>query len=222
VTGRARFTTEEIRTTALAIVDRDGLDALTMRRLAAALGTGPMTIYNYVDDRTGLEALVVDAVAATIEIPRPTNDWLLDVRAVATAMWAAVRQHPAAIPLILTRRAATISSLSAAEPLVDALRRGGLEGQQLLASFRTVTGFVMGIAQAELAGPLSAPTDSDTRTAAERIATLSGDDFPNLAALAHIGASSDPTSDFDRGLEIVLTGLGALADNIRENQGTKR
>ena len=58
---RARFTLPEIRVKALEIVDHDGLAALSMRSLASALGTGPMTLYNYVKDREGIEELVVEA-----------------------------------------------------------------------------------------------------------------------------------------------------------------
>ena len=61
---RARFTTDEIGAAALEIVDAAGLNALSMRSLAAALGTGPMTVYNYVADKEGLEELVVAAVVA--------------------------------------------------------------------------------------------------------------------------------------------------------------
>ncbi|MDY7104945.1 MAG: TetR/AcrR family transcriptional regulator C-terminal domain-containing protein [Actinomycetota bacterium] len=208
---RARFTIDEIRTQALEIVDHEGLDALTMRRLATALGTGPMTIYNYVDDRQGLEALVVDAVAALVEVPEPTGAWTDDVRAVARAMWEQVRRHPGAIPLILTRRTSTASSLDAAEALLDALRRGGFDGPLLLAAFRTVLGIVMGMAQAELAGPLAASAPNGGRGEAERIELLAGEDRPNLAALARIGSTSRPEDDFDAGLEFVLRGLRAFA-----------
>ena len=57
---RARFTTDEIAAAELGIVDTSGLNALSMRSLAAALGTGPMTVYNYVADKEGLEELVAD------------------------------------------------------------------------------------------------------------------------------------------------------------------
>ena len=101
---RARFTVDEIATAALGIVDQSGLGALSMRTLAAALGTGPMTVYNYVADKEGLEELVVAAVVADVEVPAPTDDWQHDVHQVATAMWRAVRAHPSALPMFLTRR----------------------------------------------------------------------------------------------------------------------
>jgi AcrR family transcriptional regulator len=83
---RARFTLPEIRTKALEIVDRDGLAALNMRSLAGALGTGPMTLYNYVKDREGIEALVVEEIIAGVRIPPASTDWRRDAAAVATSL----------------------------------------------------------------------------------------------------------------------------------------
>ena len=71
---RARFTTDEIAAAALRIVDESGVAALSMRSLAAALDTGPMTLYNYVADKEGLEELVVAAIVAEVRLPdRPTT-----------------------------------------------------------------------------------------------------------------------------------------------------
>ena len=118
---RARFTVAEIAASALEIVDRDGLGGLSMRTLAAALGTGPMTLYNYVKDRGQLEELVAEAVIAGVEVPEPSEDWLRQTCGPsAIAMWQAVRRHPNAIPLVLTRRTVSASSYAAR----GATRRG--------------------------------------------------------------------------------------------------
>src|SRR5882724_8122895 len=97
-----KFTEDQLRQAALVIVDTEGLPALTMRRLAGSLGTGAMTLYNYVEGRDGLEALIVGAVMSEMRLPRkPGRDWTDDVRAIATALWRTVRRHPNVIPLIL-------------------------------------------------------------------------------------------------------------------------
>ena len=201
---RARFTLADIQQHALAIVDRDGLAGLTMRSLAASLQTGAMTVYNYVDSREALEELVVDAVSTRVEIPEPTDDWLADTRAVATALWRTFRAHPAAIPLVLTRRTSTRASLAPGEALAAALERGGFEGVDLFVAFRTVSAFVMGIAQAELAGRLS--HEDDPGSAARRIEALAQDALPTLAKLAPVGAVFSG-QEFERGLTVVLSGL---------------
>src|SRR3954454_9229024 len=87
---RARFTLDEVQAAALEIVDRDGLSALSMRTLGTALGTGPMTLYNYVKNRDELEELVAEAVIADMQLPDRRDDWADEVRAVAGAMWDGV------------------------------------------------------------------------------------------------------------------------------------
>ena len=81
---RARFTTDEIAAAALRIVDDSGVGALSMRSLAAALDTGPMTLYNYVADKEGLEELVVAAIVAEVALPAPTDDWQQDAYGIAS------------------------------------------------------------------------------------------------------------------------------------------
>jgi AcrR family transcriptional regulator len=195
---RARFTLAEIRQAALQIVDRDGLAGLSMRSLAGALGTGPMTLYNYVKDREGIEELVVEAVIAEVAIPAPAGDWRRDAEAVATALWQAVRAHPAAIPLVLTRRSASATAFAPAEALIRALSSGGLAETDLLAAFRSVLGLVMGTAQAELTGPLTA-----------QVGELAAQDNPHIAALAEASQRSAPADDFGRGLGFLLDGIAA-------------
>jgi len=116
-----KFTEEKLRMTALAIVDDEGLPALTMRRLAEVLGTGAMTAYNYVDGRDGLEALIVGAVMAEVSLPgKPAKGWEDDVRTIATALWRTVRRHPNVIPLIINRRTDDPATLAWAEVLLEA------------------------------------------------------------------------------------------------------
>ncbi|MGW7535117.1 TetR/AcrR family transcriptional regulator [Amycolatopsis sp. NPDC054798] len=202
-----KFTRERLQSAALALVDAAGLDGLTMRSLAAELGTGPMTIYNYVDGRDGLEQLVTEAVMAEAAWPDPSGDWRADVHAVAEGMWRAVRAHPHAIPLILTRRSLDLTTLRPAEALVRALARGGRSGAELLVAFRTVSAFVTGFAQAELAGPLS--RDPDVAETTGRIAELPRDEFSGLAEIAQAASASDPETEFAEGMRTVLTGLAA-------------
>lgn len=195
-----KFSPEQLRDAALAIVDEEGLAALTMRALAGRLGTGAMTIYNYVDGREGLEALVTEAVLAQAPTPGPERpDWRDDVRALATTLWQAIRAHPNAIPLVLTRRTLDRPTLHQAEAMLRALRRGGHSGFDLLAAFRAVSGFVAGFAQAELVSPAEA---------IGRVRELAPDDFAGLREMAAAAADTDPAAEFTAALNIVVAGLG--------------
>jgi AcrR family transcriptional regulator len=204
----SKFTREQLQQASLKLVDREGLAALTMRSLAAALGTGAMTLYNYVADRAELEALLVEAVAAEIEpLPGPCVDWREELRAIALAMWRAARAHPHVIPLLLTRRSVAQATLAPVEALLNALARSGRSGHELLAAFRTISGFAMGIAQAEVAGPLSLAGDETADEVISRFRNLSPQDYPRLIEIAAAAATSDPEREFRAGLEIVIAGL---------------
>jgi AcrR family transcriptional regulator len=204
---RARFTRDEIASAALGIVDESGLGALSMRSLATALGTGPMTVYNYVAGKEGLEELVVAAVVADVPVPEPTRDWRHDVHALATAMWRGVRAHPAAIPLVLTRRMSSATGFAIADALVDALERAGLTDQDRLYAFHAVLGFVTGAAQAELAGPLARGRSTDAKDAAARIGAVAGQRFPHIEALSQVAMRTSVEDDFDGGLRMLLDGI---------------
>ncbi|WP_067833965.1 TetR/AcrR family transcriptional regulator C-terminal domain-containing protein [Nocardia lijiangensis] len=203
-----KFTTEQLQAAALALVDGHGPAGLTMRNLAAALGTGPMTIYNYVNGKEGLEQLITGAVAAEAQwTVEPSGDWTDEILAVAEGMWRAIRSHPHAIPLILTRRTLDLPTLVIAEALLQALARSGRSGADLLIAFRAVSGFITGFAQAELAGPLSLARDPDPTAITERVAALSPDRFAKLVEIARAATDSDPEEEFRSGLRIILKGL---------------
>lgn len=207
---KAKFDRAQLQEAALSIVDGQGLSALSMRTLAAALGTGPMTLYNYVRDRSDLDALVVEAVMSKVRLPREGGDWQADVRAIVEATWRTVRRHPNVIPLALTRRTLHETTLEWAEALLRALARSGRTGVDLLVAFRTVSGFVMGLAQAQLADPVS-PQDSSQDDGAnpdvKRAQALAAERFPRLIEIAGAAAKMGADREFRAGLDIVMAGL---------------
>lgn len=200
---RARFTIDQIASAALGIVDESGPGALSMRALATALGTGPMTMYNYVAGKEALEELVVGAVVAEITVPAVTDDWATDVHAIATAMWRGVRAHPAAIPLVLTRRMSSATGFAIADALVAALGRAGLSDADRLSAFHAVLGLVTGSAQAELAGPLTGQAPE----AAARIGTVAGGEYRHIKTLSRVAAQTAVADDFDGGLRMLIDGI---------------
>lgn len=185
-----KFSREQLQAAALAIVDADGLDALTMRSLAAAVGTGPMTLYNHVRDRAELDLLVVDAVLAGVTLPaRPT------VERVTTAMWRAARAHPHALPLVLTRRTSSPAVLDLAEALLRALEVEGLAG---LVPFRAVTALVAGFVQVELTNPLEQVAE---------VESLPAERYGRLHGVAREARRSRPEKELAAALAALLAGL---------------
>lgn len=201
---KAKFTRAQLQKAALALVDAEGLAALSMRTLAGALGTGPMTLYNYVKDRDELDALVVEAVLAEVKPSRSRDDWQTEVRAIVEATWRTVRRHPHVIPLLLTRRTLHETTLQWAEGLLEALARSGRSDTELLIAFRTVSGFVMGLAQAQLAGqPASDHPD------VARAQALPPERYPRLIEIARAATRLGPDRELRAGLDIVMAGLAA-------------
>ncbi len=203
---KAKFDRAKLQDAALSIVDDQGLQALSMRTLAAALGTGPMTLYNYVRDRSDLDALVVEAVMSKVRLPRESDAWQADVRAIVEATWRTVRRHPNVIPLTLTRRTLHETTLEWAEALLRALARSGRTGVDLLVAFRTVSGFVMGLAQAQLADPLL-PQEDGANPDVKRAQALAPERFPRLIEIAGAAAKVGADREFRAGLDIVMAGL---------------
>ena len=201
---KAKFTRGQLQGAALALVDAEGLAALSMRTLAAALSTGPMTLYNYVKDRDELDALVVEAVLAEVARPKLRGDWQADVRAIVEATWRTVRRHPHVIPLLLTRRTLHETTLQWAESLLEALARSGRGDTELLVAFRTVSGFVMGLAQAQLAGRPATDHPDVARAQA-----LPPERYPRLIEIAKAATRIGPDREFRTGLDIVMAGLAA-------------
>ncbi|WP_231982368.1 TetR/AcrR family transcriptional regulator [Mycobacterium sp. E787] len=222
---RARFTADEIAKCALEIVERDGVAGLSMRVVASRLGTGPMTLYNYVNGRDGLEELVVDAVMSSVRLPAPTKDWRADLMATATALWETLRAHPNTVPLIVTRRPVTARSYAPAERMIEALSRSHLDQVQILAAFRATLALVTGSAQAEFAGIFAGTPlhEEANRAGAARIKELARKEFPHIASLADVARRSTAAQDFRRGLEMFVTGLeGTPGGSRRRLQPRKR
>jgi hypothetical protein len=97
--------------------------------------------------------------------------------------------------------------LDLTEVLLAALARSGRRGQELLSAFRAVTGFVMGFAQAELQGPLSTETGIPPEEVIARFRGLPADRYPHLVEIATAALTSEPATEFRKGLDALLAGL---------------
>ncbi len=203
-----KFSRERVQQVALALVDEHGVEGLSMRAVAQALQTGPMTLYNHVTDRAHLEVLVVDAVLAEAAAAfQPQEDWRAEAEAMGLAVWRAMRAHPRAVPLVLTCRTRSEPVLALAEGVLNCLAKAGLKGEALLVGFRAVTAFVMGFAQAELAGPLAVDPEEPLKERIARIRALPKERFPRLIEAAGQAARSDVEREFKQGLRALLRGL---------------
>jgi AcrR family transcriptional regulator len=182
------------------LATRDGIDALSMRRLAEHCGVGAMTIYGYVRTKEDLLGALADRFLSEIEMPAADvspRDQVADV-------FGSVRQvmlaHPALTPILAGQRVDGTSAYRGAEVVFGALRDIGLADDDVITAFRALTAFTVGSVQREigiLSGESSLP----------RLAALPADDFPNVTSLAGPLAARDPADDFARGLRMLIDGI---------------
>ena len=99
----AQRSREEITAAAMAIADREGLDAVSMRAVAAALGTGAASLYRYIESREDLLDLMTDAAGAEYQFAEPTGDWLADLIGIGQQARLIMRRHPWLATLVISR-----------------------------------------------------------------------------------------------------------------------
>ncbi|MGE3271936.1 MAG: TetR/AcrR family transcriptional regulator [Chloroflexota bacterium] len=198
---RRSMSLSAIAAAALAVVDRDGIASLSMRAVAAQLGTGTMSLYRYVESREQLERAIVELLLANVDLQLPpAADWQLNIVTLLKRVRSAVGAHPAAVPLLLTQRHLTGGSVLFAETLFGELTRGGFCGSGRVIAFRTLLSFVLGSLQYQHLGPLGGDG-----TAA--LAQLPDAEFPLLAETARAGLRVSPDDEFNLGLWAILRGL---------------
>ena len=226
--GDGKITRELVLATALEIIDRDGVDGLSMRRLGAALDRDPMILYRHAPGKTALLDGVVETVLAQLRVDPADPDWTAQLRAVARHYRALALAHPNVVPLLVTRPLATPlalrprGTLRPLEDLLALLIGAGFSGPDALHIYRAFFGFLNGHVLNELQELVENPDETDDllRLGMHRL-PLS--EFPLLRGLAHALACYDGAAELERGLDILLTGLTATltpAGNLRLGPGS--
>ncbi|MEU8892640.1 TetR/AcrR family transcriptional regulator [Streptomyces sp. NPDC048442] len=214
--GRGRkpaFTRGAITAAAVTLADAEGLDAVTMRRVAAEVGAGVMSLYSYAPDKETLLELMVDHVSAELAPATTasplTGDWRADLKSVARLQRAQMLRHRWLPAALSTRRSLGPNALAFLEHALAALRPTGLDGAAKLEVFSQLTGFVSSYVGHEITQ--AAAADHPDRTAAEiRYLTAVAADghHPELAeVLAAPPRPLSPDAMFTRFLDRLVGGL---------------
>ncbi|HWU05059.1 MAG TPA: TetR/AcrR family transcriptional regulator [Streptomyces sp.] len=209
------LTLDRIVATAVGVADAEGLDALSMRRLATELGTGTMTLYRYVPGKAELLDLMLDRVQGeplTTDASEVPEDWRSAVEGMAHTYRATLRAHPWLLKINQARTVLGPSALRGLELALTGLRGTGLAGPELIGVIITVNSFVEGLARTENHA-VEAVRETGLSDAAfwegqhpylER-AMLSGD-YPHMASL--------PENAFASGFDHFAFGLGRIIDGL--------
>jgi AcrR family transcriptional regulator len=150
---REPLTRERIIEAAMRLMDKEGLEAVTMRRIGRELGVEAMSLYNHVADKEDILSGVVEAVMAEFEFPEDDGDWREAGRRAARAWRALLKSHPNVITLMSHQRKpmTSIDTLRPMEHALAILQRAGLPEAETVQAFRAFGGYVQGFVLAEIA-----------------------------------------------------------------------
>ena len=212
--GTGKITREVVLATALALIDADGADALSMRRLARALDRDPMILYRHAPNKAALLDGVAETVLAPLAVDPADSDWAAQLRTVARRYRALALAHPNVVPLLVTRPLATPlalrppGTLRPLEDILALLTRAGFSGADALHIYRALFGFLHGHILNELQELVEKPEETDDLLRLGLYRLPIGE-FPLLRSLAPVLAGYDGAAELERGLDILLTGLAA-------------
>jgi AcrR family transcriptional regulator len=142
--SRERTSPEAIVTAAVQVIDDDGLDALTIRRLAGELGVAPMTVYSYVRGKDELLDLVIDRVAADITLPPTSGNWRDRARTLAHSLRDTLLAHPAGARLISERPMTSPNTFRLFDAGLGIFRSAGFPDDQAANAYFAFGNYVMG------------------------------------------------------------------------------
>jgi AcrR family transcriptional regulator len=199
---------------ALAIIDDDGVDGLSMRRLGRALGRDPMSLYRHAATKAELLDGVAEAVLAELSVDTTDGDWAAQLRTVARQFRGLALAHPNMVPLLVTRPLATpiamrpLGTLRPLEAILELLIHAGFAEVDALHVYRSFYGFIQGHVLNELQELVEnhEETDDLLRLGLHRLPIR---EFPRLRSLAPALAAYDGAAELERGMDILLTGLHA-------------
>jgi AcrR family transcriptional regulator len=203
---RPAHSREDVAAAAVELAEAEGLDAISMRKVAARLGAGTTSLYRYVSSRDDILDLALDAMRLRYRPPAPTGDRRADLTALADRTRAMILRHPWLAPLIAGR-------LRWMEAWLAALDGTGLDADELLLGAMTVQTFVGGAVLAEVAQRQAGFDQPRWLAAQEPLGTsiIEGNEYPRVARVMveasapHDGSLAERT--YRLGLSRILDGI---------------
>ena len=220
--SRAPVTRERALDAAMALADKDGFEALTMRSLAQALGVEAMSLYHHVANKEDIVSGMVDRVFAEIELPADGVDWKEAMRQRGHSMRAVLKKHRWAIGLMESRRTPGAATLNHHDAVLGCLRKGGLSLALTGHAYALLDSYIYGFAQQEAALPFET-TEETHALAGEMMKAFPQGAYPHLVELAMervLKPGYAFGNEFGFGLELILEGLSrAHADAQASGNG---
>lgn len=220
-TQREPVTRERALRAALALADAEGLEQLTMRRLAEALGVEAMSLYHHVPNKDAILDGMVDLVFQEVELPSAERGWREALRRRCASMRAALLRHRWALALMESRAAPGLANLAHHDAVLGCLRGGGFSVTLTAHAYAVLDAFVYGFAHTEVSLPFEGSEETQ-KVAGAIFEKLPPGAFPHLVELTRehvLKPGYSYGAEFDFGLELVLDGLERALHRERAHRG---
>ena len=205
---RALLSRDRVLRAAMTLADRDGIEALTMRKLGQELGVEAMSLYNHVANKDGIVDGIVDLVFSEIELPAGGTDWRASMRNRAISAHDALLRHPWATSLMQSRTQPGPATLRHHDSVLGSLRRAGFTLIDTAHAFSVIDGYVYGFALQQINLPLQS-REQVAQVGESMLRQLAGE-YPYLAEMITehaLAPGYDYADEFDFGLDLILDGL---------------
>lgn len=203
------LTRKRIISAAIDLIERDGAEAVSMRRLATELGCGVMSLYNHVPSKAALLDSVADTVVSGIAAPdTPGTSWDEQVRAQARAFRQIARTYPRCTMIVVSRPYTSASMLRPVEDALATLRAAGFAGPDAVRIVQAFISYIVGslLREVGVAPGLGADVEGDL----VRRLRLKPGEFPQVIGLVEELHESDPDTDFEFGLDLLVHAIAGL------------
>ena len=206
---RTPLTRQRVLRAAVALADRGGVGALSMRKLAQELGVEAMSLYHHVANKDDILDGIVDVVFGEIELPTGEAGWEAAMRRRSVSAREALRRHPWAIGLMESRRSPGPANIRHHDAVLGVLRNAGFPVELAAHAYSLLDSYIYGFALQEASLPFHTPEET-AEVAQEIMAAFPADDYPHLAEIAteHVlQPGYDYGNEFLYGLDLILDGL---------------
>lgn len=209
-----KLTADRVIDGAMALADRIGVDALTIRKIAAEIGAKPMSIYHHVPNKDAIIDRMVDRVFAEIEPPPTGADWRSAIVVRCRSMRAVLLAHPWAAPLMESRTSPGPATLGHHDAVLGCFRTAGFSLALTGHAYAVIDAFMYGFALQETTLPAIGGEDM-AEVAGAIVADLPDERFPHLTEYTRdrvLQPGYDFGNEFEAGLELILDGLSAALE----------
>ena len=215
---------EAITEAAIKVLDSEGLEGLSMRRVAEALNTGPASLYWHVGSKDGLLDLIFDQIIGEMEVPAPQGDrWKDQLKEIALSQRATILRHRDLVAISMGRIPMGPHALRYTENVVAVLRAGGVPDDLAVSGYLLLFALVNGFTMDETADPVLGPDTHPDQVAPSAVsgylASLPADQFPNIVASAPHFAQWDNDVQFGMLVDLYVDGLAQRAAAARAARG---